>query len=292
MDYKYKLSLCLCVKNEAKYISDFIKHYINQGVEHFYIVNNNSSDNLEEVIHNYGYDSLVTIITDNRTMNINNAYSNIDGVKAFINDNFYHIIKNETEWIIIVDIDEYMYGKNGYTIKTYLSSVNENIGSIYVVWNIINPNKIYGKISDDFSIKNNVKRLNYDLIDKLSWNGYILNSIDFGKSINRTSMIMDNCKLGLHKTHVTGESINNYGGKSDSWPDNWNKIDYSEDNYKKINIALNHYVIRNDDDYGKKRKQLNENNEQRNKFLIGIFEMLDLDDSYFTIDNTINDDHN
>ena len=28
-NYKYYLSLCLCIKNEVKYIEDFINHYLN-----------------------------------------------------------------------------------------------------------------------------------------------------------------------------------------------------------------------------------------------------------------------
>ena len=48
--YNYTLSIGVCIKNESSYIIDFIKHYIEQGVEHFYIVNNNSDDNIEELI--------------------------------------------------------------------------------------------------------------------------------------------------------------------------------------------------------------------------------------------------
>lgn len=31
--------VCVCIKNDAKYIGDFVSHYIGQGVDHFYIVN-------------------------------------------------------------------------------------------------------------------------------------------------------------------------------------------------------------------------------------------------------------
>ena len=42
-------------------------------------------------------------------------------------------------------------------------------------------------------------------------------------------------------------------------------------------------------DYIKKQKQFQENIKQRNDFLCGLFEMLELDDSYFVVDNYIND---
>lgn len=286
MNYKYKLSVCLCVKNEATHIKDFIKHYIKQGVEHFYIINNNSSDNLEEVIENSVYKHSITIITDNRPMNINNSYCDKNGITAFINDNLYDLLKKETEWSLLVDIDEFMFGKNGHTIKSYLNTIEENVGCIYVIWNIINPCKINNEITDDFSIQKNVKRLNYDLIKNLSH--YIKNSNDFGKSLVRTSMIRG--RIDLHKTHlVNGKIINNYGENKNTWYDNFNNIDYSEDNFKKLNITLNHYNIRNSKDFIKKQKDFHENVKQRSSFLSGIFEMLELDDSYFITDNYINE---
>ena len=50
MEYKYYLSVCVCIKNEGIYINEFIQHYMNQGVDHFYIINNNSDDNINEMV--------------------------------------------------------------------------------------------------------------------------------------------------------------------------------------------------------------------------------------------------
>ena len=97
MEYKYYLSLCVCVKNEANHIEDFIRHYVNQGVEHFYIINNNSSDNIQDVIDNSIHKSLVTLITDNRPMNIFHAYSKTTGIPGMLTSNFYELIKRDSE---------------------------------------------------------------------------------------------------------------------------------------------------------------------------------------------------
>ena len=96
MDYKYKLSVCLCIKNEAKHIIEFIEHYIKQGVDHFYIINNNSSDNLEEILENSSYNCLITLIKDDLIIDINNAYSLTNGLMAIYNNNLYDIIKKES----------------------------------------------------------------------------------------------------------------------------------------------------------------------------------------------------
>ena len=287
MVYKYKLSVCLCIKNEAKHIIDFIEHYIIQGVEHFYIIDNNSDDNLKEILEKSYYNFLITLISNDICIDINNAYSSTNGLIAvYNNDIIYETIKKETEWGIVVDIDEFMYGKNGHNIKTFLETIDDSVGCVYVIWNIMTSSTIKNENSNSFHINSNIfKRLNYDSITNLSYN--IKNANDFGKSIFRTSMIN---RIGLHKSHcTTGKIINNYGENKNSWYDNCNSIEYSENIFKNTNISLNHYVIRDYNDYVKKKTQFECNVEQRNALLNGIFELLELDDMYFVTDNEINE---
>jgi hypothetical protein len=287
MNYNYKLSVCSCVKNEAKNILDFIKHYIKQGVDHFYIVNNNSDDNLKEVIEMSPYNCMVTLINDDRSLDINNAYSEPNGLNTVYNNNLYNIVKKETEWAIVVDIDEFMYGKNGLNIKSFLEKIDEDVGCVYVIWNVMTSSTIKSENNNSFYINsNNFKRLNYDLINNLSYN--IKTANDFGKSLFRTSML--NGFIGLHKTHcTTGKVINNYGINKNTWYDNGNCIDYSENNFKNVDISLNHYVIRTYADYIKKKASFECNNKQRNVLLNGIFELFELDDMYFVTDNEVNE---
>ena len=287
MVYKYKLSVCLCIKNEAKHIIDFIEHYIIQGVEHFYIIDNNSDDNLKEILEKSYYNFLITLISNDICIDINNAYSSTNGLVAvYNNDIIYETIKKETEWGIVVDIDEFMYGKNGHNIKTFLETIDDSVGCVYVIWNIMTSSTIKNENSNSFHVNLNIfKRLNYDSITNLSYN--IKNANDFGKSIFRTSMIN---RIGLHKSHcTTGKIINNYGENKNSWYDNCNNIEYSENIFKNTNISLNHYVIRDYNDYVKKKTQFECNVEQRNALLNGIFELLELDDMYFVTDNEINE---
>lgn len=285
MNYKYKLSVCLCVKNEAKYIEEYINHYIKQGVDHFYIINNNSNDNLEEIIEKSVFKHSITLMRDNRTINMFDGYNPTNSLQSMINDNLYDVLIKETEWFFICDVDEYMFGKNGHTIKSYLNTIDQEVGCVYVIWNIINPCKDNDKITEDFSIKKNVNRLNFDLIQKLSYN--IITSNDFGKSLVRTFMLKG--KIYIHKSfHINGKTINNYGENKNTWYDNCNKIDFSEENYNNLMIALNHYNIRHLEDYTKKYKEFSMEKKERNTILNGTIEMVELDDSYFITDNYIN----
>ena len=281
MVYKYTLSVCLCIKNEAKYISIFLEHYIKQGVEHFYIVNNNSSDNIEEIINTSKYKNLITLVTDNNDYIIYNETCNLANI---INNHYYDILKRETEWVIFVDIDEYMFGKNGYTLKTYVSSIPNDICSVYVIWNIINPAKDEnGNILPDFDIHKSIYRVNYDHINKLSYE--INNANKFGKSIIRTSMLYDNRKIWIHKNLGNGKVLLNYGIISNNHWDNSDPFTLSEEEYSKLNVTLHHYAIRNYDDYIMKKSHLNIT--LRNIFIKGLLDMIELDKQYLVEDKSI-----
>jgi glycosyltransferase involved in cell wall biosynthesis len=282
MEYKYCVSLCLCIKNEAKYIEDFLEHYVKQGVEHFYIVNNCSTDNTNEVIINSKYYNLITLIEDKTEYNI---YGHTLHLKDMCNNHFYDIIRKETEWAIIVDIDEFMFGKNGHTIKSYIKSLPNDVGSVYVMWNVMNPCRDENNMLENtFSIKQNTYRVNYDLIGPLSYEVIFANS--FGKSIIRTSSLLDECKLWIHKISVKDKRIINYDIVDDNNWDNIVKYHRSEENYRKLNITLNHYVIRDYNDYIKKKAH--SNIDGRSQFIKGIFEILNLDKKLLIEDNTIN----
>jgi antitoxin component HigA of HigAB toxin-antitoxin module len=288
MSYKYFLSVCLAIKNEAKYMEEFINHYISEGVDHFYIINNNSDDNIEEVINNSIHKDNVTLITDNRDMGILTSDAGYHGHHQLLNENLYELIKMETEWAILIDADEFMYGRNGYTIKTYLQSLDEKISCIYVIWNIMNPYKDENNnLISEFSIKNNVKRINHDKMKELP--EHIRRANDFGKSLFRTKNLYYPKNLWIHlvKTQC-GTTINNYGiDKGDvfiNYKDSGNNVDYSEENYSKANITLNHYAIRNLSDYEKKEKQL-ETVPHKIKFIKGLIDMVNLDDSFLITDD-------
>ena len=278
---KYKLSVCLLIKNETENLNDWLKHYINQGVEHFFITSNNSTDGIDIFIENSEYKNMITLIIDNRDLNI---YANSSHHSMILCDNFYNIIKVSTEWCILVDIDEFMYGKNGFTLSSFIDTLDEDIGCFYVYWNIFKPTlDSENNISDHFSLEKSAKRINLDLITKLSYE--IQFASKFGKSIFRTSMTDDDTQLWIHKVPTSGKIINNYNTETNYIYDNDDVFIWSEENYNKLNIVLNHYPIRNKSDYNKKIQQLE--NNHRYSFITGIVEIANLDNSFLIDDYSL-----
>jgi len=283
MSYKYNLVLCVCIKNEAKYINEFLQHYIKQEVEHFYIINNNSTDNISNILKNYK--DIITVFEDNRDLQMYSSFQGKDFQKQLYDDYFYPIIIKEAKWAIIVDVDEFMYGKNGYTIKSYLESVSDDISCIYIIWNLFLPYKNEDDtITEHFSIYQNNKRLNLDLIKELH---YCVNNLsNFGKSIIKTSSLSSENKIWIHRQAINGKTMSNYGQINNGiLYDNFNTQEISEECFNKVNITLNHYPIRDLDDYKKRLSHLQY--ESKFVFTNALNIMIEAGEKYYIEDNSI-----
>lgn len=95
--YKNKLSFVAIVKNEAPYIIEWIEFHRLVGVDKFYIYDNESSDNLRNLLSSYIKSGVVVYqYLPGKNMQ-NKAYT--DAVNKY---------KNETKYMGFIDIDEFV----------------------------------------------------------------------------------------------------------------------------------------------------------------------------------------
>ena len=244
--YKYTLSCCMNMRNEGKFLKEWLDHYISEGVEHFYLIDNGSTDNTMDIIKKYDN---ITLFKDNR------KYPNYQ--EAMLNENLLPVIK-ESKWLMIVDADELMKGQNNYTIKSYIETLPNNINCIYVIW------KMFFNKTNDISKMTDIKsRFNYDNLnnDKITDCPHkyknLIYFLMFGKSIFR-SVNID--RVRVHKQLTPGEMINNFNIKLDIFPDTlFESCNYiNETSIKKANIVLNHYFIKTEQEYDNRIKKTKE----------------------------------
>jgi hypothetical protein len=95
--FKYELSITAIVKNEASYIREWIEYHRIVGVEHFYIYDNESEDDLKNILQSYIDAEIVTYIYFPGRIKQKAAYNN--AIKYF---------KHETKWLAVIDIDEFI----------------------------------------------------------------------------------------------------------------------------------------------------------------------------------------
>ena len=114
---QYKLVIVGIFKNEAHILREWLDHYIKQGVEHFYLTDNGSTDNWQSQITNL----TVTIRKDTEVHQ-----------QAWHYNQYLDTVKKNAEWVLVVDLDEFMYARFDKDLPTALSKYDKNIGQIKV----------------------------------------------------------------------------------------------------------------------------------------------------------------
>jgi hypothetical protein len=153
------MSLCLVAifKNEGHIIKEWIEHYLNQGVDKLYLIDNDSNDNYQEKIQKYLDNNIVEIVVDTKKHSQTELY------------NKHYLTKSKNyDWVMVCDLDEFIYARKGFsTIKHYLNSLHFSIGQIFIPWKIFGSNgyndlsgKPYSNIIQTFT-----KRINYNKKD-------------------------------------------------------------------------------------------------------------------------------
>lgn len=126
------IALCTIVKNENKYLSQFLDYYRAVGFDRFIIIDNNDTEVIEQA-----EDVLVINKRGLKEVQLT-AYNEV-----------YYLYGNSFDWIAFFDADEYLTGVKN--VKTWLQDCKYN--SVLVNWQIVNN---YGdKLNDDTSITYN-----------------------------------------------------------------------------------------------------------------------------------------
>ena len=219
MNYKYKVSIISMFKNEEMIMEEWIQHYIREGIDHFYLIDNGSTDNYGLIINKYN-DKITLVIDSTR------HYENTQPL--LFNKHFLDIIKEKSEWVIVCDMDEYIYSRNNFkTIKEYVNNIPENIEGIALPWKNFGSNNI--QMQPESIVSSFVMRE-----DKDEFNKRIINN-----------NVVGNCKCLTKTTNIKLLNVheaNRYN--SDLYFSDFtlfNKIDLNSYDINSQNLHLNHY---------------------------------------------------
>lgn len=115
-----KVALLTRCKDEF-FIKEFCDHYLNEGVDHIYIIDD---DSLDKSIYSNIKSEKVTIIYDEKIISKDKA------------NDIYKKIKDNYKWMIYVDVDEFIIPKRqkDKTIKQELETTFKNFDCIKIPW--------------------------------------------------------------------------------------------------------------------------------------------------------------
>lgn len=233
---KYEVSLCLIFNNEAPFLKEWIDYHLTVGVQHFYLYNNNSTDNYKTVIDSYIQKGIITLIDWPYQQAQMRAYQHC-----------YENFRHETKWISFLDADEFICPKYKLTIQEWLEDFSK-FPAVNIQWLIFGTN---GLTEHDFS-KNVIEQYH------LAWNDFYYH----GKCIINTRYDIANYNTSIlhHHTYMYYKiaglkmvlpAINQFGYIC-TYPATWGG---GRNKLKNSTIQINHYYSKAWDIYASKMKK-------------------------------------
>lgn len=110
-------------RNEAHVLAEWCQHYISQGAEKIYLINHLSTDNYKDVVEPYRAAGIVELV---------DAFGEHPQVPAY--NSLRSRISKSSRWLLICDLDEFVYGRKGFTIKGYLETLSWRVSEIIIPW--------------------------------------------------------------------------------------------------------------------------------------------------------------
>lgn len=127
--YKYNISIVAVLKDEAPYIKEWIEYYKLLGVNHFYLYDNKSSDNVYEILKPYIKQKTVTYKYVN-----SDCHPQVQMYTSAVKKYRY-----KTKYMLFVDIDEFAVpvekeNRSFLEIVDDIFSKDNKIGGIGINW--------------------------------------------------------------------------------------------------------------------------------------------------------------
>ena len=180
------LSIGAVFKNESHILKEWIDHHLYHGVDHIYLVNDYSTNGYAEILLPYIELGYVTLYENDLVIN---TYPR----QKFIYDKYFKPILNQSEWFLIIDLDEFIYSSKYIDIKLTLKDY-QIYSQVNILWSMFGSS---GYINQpDNVVASFIKRKK----DK----------IGMGKSIFKTSKLI-NFDVHIHEVEgitITDESNN------------------------------------------------------------------------------------
>lgn len=132
--YKYDLSIVAIFHNEGSFLKEWIEFHRLVGVQHFYLYNNLSTDNFYDVLAPYLQSGEVDLID----WPYEYPHGNLKLWGQIQLNSYNHAInhvKEETKWLAIIDIDEFLVPVQNENLVQLLSDYeNDKVGGLCVNW--------------------------------------------------------------------------------------------------------------------------------------------------------------
>jgi len=116
---KYTLAVGALFKNEQHAIQEWLNHYLYHGVSHFYLIDDESTDQSVTLLAPYIERGLVTLY--------HAQWSRYIGRQRDMYNHFIlpHVQRKEMQWLYIADLDEFLWSPRSIHLPTVLADLSD-----------------------------------------------------------------------------------------------------------------------------------------------------------------------
>ena len=136
----YRLAMCAIFQNEAPFLKEWIEFHKLQGVQHFYLYNNNSVDDYLAILTPYIHSGDVTLVNWAQAY----QYGQKDQWGKVQAGAYKHCLLHygpKAKWMAFVDIDEFLFCPSGEKLSRFLSRYTA-YGAVCANWRIFGTSNV------------------------------------------------------------------------------------------------------------------------------------------------------
>jgi hypothetical protein len=219
---RYYLSICCIIKDENKYLEEWLRFHLKAGVEHFYLYDNGSATPIAETIKKLNLEACTTVKMMKGKAKQVKAYANC--IRAF---------GHTSQWIAFIDTDEFIVAKaSGGNIPAFLKDY-EKFGGLGVNWQI-------------FGSAGHLTKTNRPQLESFTLRG----KEDFHINRHIKSIVQPLYVKSTHNAHNF-----NYVKDKFAVNENFERIDGSFSTIRVNKIQINHYFCRSFEEFEEKMKR-------------------------------------
>ncbi|OGN64298.1 MAG: hypothetical protein A3E80_05570 [Chlamydiae bacterium RIFCSPHIGHO2_12_FULL_49_9] len=132
----YELGIASQFRDEAPYLKEWIEYHKMVGVDHFWLYNNSSVDNWQEVLQPYIDEGLVEVFYwPSNPMNFQEFHTRA-------NQDALRKAKGKAKWVALIDIDEFLFPTKEATVVECLEKHFQQASAIYASWRMFGTGKV------------------------------------------------------------------------------------------------------------------------------------------------------
>ena len=132
--FLHDLSIVALIKNDARYLEEWLNYHLVAGVDHFYLYDNGSSDNTREILEPYIEAELVDYFAVSGELMQIPVYN--DATRRF---------KFASRYMAFLDIDEFIFPKTEQSISEVVDEIlsqDSRIAALAINWQVFGSNNL------------------------------------------------------------------------------------------------------------------------------------------------------